>query len=202
MIIYGASGHAKVILDCLKAQGVTVKAIFDDNPKVRKLLELDVHHNYSSELYPDEELIIAIGNNQIRKKIADKISIFNPPPLALCDPSTTISNNVHIGKGSVILHQAVIQSSTSTGKYVILNTGATVDHDCMLGDFVHIAPNTTLCGGVSVGEGTLVGAGSVVIPNIKIGKWSVIGAGSVIIEDVPDYSLVVGNPGKVIRKLD
>ena len=201
MIIYGASGHAKVIIDCLMAQGQSINVIFDDNPKVKKLLNLDVRHDYGSDLFPGEALIIAIGNNTIRKNLADEISNSNPPPTALCDPSTIISENVNIGDGSVVLHNAVIQSSTSIGKYVIINTGATVDHDCLLGDYVHVAPNTTLCGGVSIGEGTLVGAGSVVIPTINIGKWCVIGAGSVIIEDVPDYSLVVGNPGKVIKKL-
>ena len=201
MIIYGASGHAKVIIDCLKAREQSVNAIFDDNPEVKKILDLDVRHDYSADLFPGEELIIAIGNNRIRRNLADKISRSNPPPAFLSDPSTIISKNVNIGHGTVVLHNAVIQSSTSVGKYVIVNTGATVDHDCILGDFVHIAPNATLCGIVSVGEGTLVGAGAVIIPTIKIGKWCVIGAGSVIIEDVPDYSLVVGNPGKIIKKL-
>ena len=201
MIIYGASGHAKVIIDCLKARGHSVNGIFDDNPKVKRLLNQDVLHHYKPDLYPGEELIIAIGNNQIRKRLADKISNFHPPPPVLYHPSTTIAGDVKMGKGTVVLHNAVIQSSTSIGRYAIINTGATVDHDCLLEDFVHIAPNTTLCGIVSVGEGTLVGAGSVVIPTIKIGKWCVIGAGSVIIEDVPDYSMVVGNPGKVIKKL-
>jgi len=201
MIIYGASGHAKVIIDCLKVRGQSVNAIFDDNPKVKRLLNLDVLHNYGSDLYPGEELIIAIGNNQIRKRLADKISNSHPPPPALYHTSTIIAENVKMGKGTVVLHNAVIQSSTSIGSYTIINTGATVDHDCVLGDFVHIAPNATLCGGVSVGEGTLIGAGSVAIPTVKIGKWCVIGAGSVVIKDVPDYTLVVGNPGKVVKKL-
>ena len=74
-----------------------------------------------------------------------------------------------------------------------------MDHDCSLEDFVHICPHATLCGNVSVGEGTQIGAGATVIQGIKIGKWCMIGAGAVIIEDVPDYSVVVGVPGKVIK---
>jgi acetyltransferase EpsM len=52
---------------------------------------------------------------------------------------------------------------------------------------------------VFVGEGTQVGIGACVIQGVKIGKWATIGAGAVIINDVPDYAVVVGNPGKVIK---
>jgi len=48
-------------------------------------------------------------------------------------------------------------------------------------------------------EGPHVGAGAVVIPNIIIGKWVTIGAGAVIIKDIPDFAVVVGNPGRVIK---
>jgi sugar O-acyltransferase (sialic acid O-acetyltransferase NeuD family) len=202
MLIYGASGHAKVIIDCLQSNDQQVKAIFDDNPTVKKLLDYEVEHHYAPGLYPGELLIIAIGNNQIRKKIAEKVADSNPPPKALCHTTSIISGNVQMGKGVVVLHNSVIQSSTQLGNHVIVNTGATVDHDCKLADFVHIAPNATLCGGVSVGEGTLIGAGSVVIPTVKIGAWSVIGAGAVVKEDIPDYSMVVGNPGRIVKRFD
>ena len=201
MIIYGASGHAKVIIDCLQSQNIDIKAIFDDNPNVKKLLNYEVIHPYDPGLFPGADMIVAIGNNKIRKRIVEKLSRSYRTPAALLHPTAIISDHVKIGGGSVILNGSVVQSSSKIGKFVIINTAATVDHDCVLGDYVHVAPNTTLCGGVSVGEGTLVGAGSVVIPTLKIGKWCVIGAGSVIIEDVPDYSMVVGNPGKIIKKL-
>jgi sugar O-acyltransferase (sialic acid O-acetyltransferase NeuD family) len=202
MILYGASGHAKVIIDCLDANGLRLQAIFDDNPDICKLLDYKVSHQFDPDLYPGEPLIISIGNNEIRKRIASKLSVSNPPPTVLRHPSAIVSELTEFGDGSVILHNAVIQSSTVTGRYCIVNTGATVDHDCNIGDFCHIAPNATLCGGITIGEGSIIGAGSVVIPTIHIGKWCVIGAGSVIIKDVPDYAVVVGNPGRVVKKLD
>jgi sugar O-acyltransferase (sialic acid O-acetyltransferase NeuD family) len=202
MIIFGASGHAKVIIDCLNATGEEVNAIFDDNPGIKKILDIEVFHQFDPDLFPGENMIIAIGNNKIRKKIANRISHSNPPPPALCHPSAVISELTEFGNGTVILHNAVIQTSTIIGQYCIVNTGATVDHDCRISDFCHVAPNATLCGGVTIGEGTIIGAGSVIIPTINIGKWCVIGAGSVIIKDVPDYSMVVGNPGKVVKRLD
>jgi acetyltransferase EpsM len=67
---------------------------------------------------------------------------------------------------------------------------------------VHISPNSTLCGNVKVGEGTHIGAGATILPNIEIGKWCKIGAGSVVTKKIPDYSVVVGIPGKIIKKVD
>lgn len=201
MIIYGASGHAKVVIDCLRARGMDVIALFDDNPAVTKLLDLKVRHQYHTGLYPGKNLLIAIGNNQIRQKIAEKVASTNPPPPVLSHPTSFISGDVEIGDGSVVLHNATIQSSARIGRFVIINTGATVDHDCELGDFVHVAPNATLCGLVKVGDLSLIGAGSVVIPTIRIGKGCVVGAGAVVIQDVPDFSMVVGNPARIVKKL-
>jgi acetyltransferase EpsM len=66
-------------------------------------------------------------------------------------------------------------------------------------DFVHISPNAALAGNVHVGEGTQIGIGATVMQNIRIGKWVMVGAGAVIIRDVPDYAVVVGNPGRIIK---
>ena len=83
----------------------------------------------------------------------------------------------------------------------IINTSASIDHDCVIGDFAHISPNATLCGHVSVGKLSQIGAGSVIIQGVKIGKNVTVGAGSVIINDIPDNSVVVGNPGKIIKAI-
>jgi len=82
---------------------------------------------------------------------------------------------------------------------VIINTNASVDHDCKIHDFAHISPQVGLAGGVEIGEGTHIGIGACIIQNITIGKWATIGAGTVVLKNVPDYAVVVGNPGKIIK---
>jgi acetyltransferase EpsM len=96
---------------------------------------------------------------------------------------------------------AVLNARASIGRHVIINTGAIVEHECVIADYAHISPNATLCGNVHVGEGSQVGAGAVVIPNIRIGSGSMIGAGSVVIRDVPNNTLVFGNPARAIKEL-
>lgn len=196
MILYGASGHAKVIIDICNKIGEEINYILDDNKTIKELLSYEVNQIEVIDEVNDK-FIITIGNNSIRKEIANRI---NSPFGIVIHPDSTIDSTVIVGEGTVIMAGSIINSSTKIGKHCIINTASSIDHDCILEDFVHISPNATLCGGVKIGEGTQIGAAAVIIPSIKIGKWCTIGAGTVIIKDVPDGATVVGNPGKVIEK--
>lgn len=198
--LYGASGHAKVIIDSLVASGINVKGLFDDNPKVKQLLEYKVLGAFDRDMLGVDELIVSIGYNDIRKKIVEELP-FDILYGNAIHPSATISKYTSIGHGTVIMQGAVIQSSAKIGNHCIINTSASIDHDCLIEDFVHISPNSTLCGAVSVGEGSQIGAGAVVIPNITIGRWSLVAAGAVVMKDVPDNVLILGNPARVVKRL-
>lgn len=196
MIFYGASGHAKVIIEAWIASGGIVTRIFDDNLEIKNLLTFPVSGKYDPEKSHGVPLIIAIGSNATRKRIAGRTNIFFGK---VVHPQATISNSSVLGEGTVVMAGVVINAESKIGKHVIVNTSAAVDHDCCIEDFVHIAPHATVCGSVVIGEGTHIGAGATVIQNIRIGKWATIGAGSVVIEDVPDFALVVGVPGRIKR---
>jgi sugar O-acyltransferase (sialic acid O-acetyltransferase NeuD family) len=201
MYLLGASGHAKVIIDSLKASGKKISGLFDDNPEVKELLGYNVFGPFDPIRLGDEELIISVGLNHIRKKIVENLP-GNIRYGNAIHPSAIISEHASLGEGTVVMQGAVIQSCVSIGKHCIINTTASVDHDCLLEDYVHISPNATLCGAVSVGEGSQVGAGAVVIPGIKIGKWSLVAAGAVVMKDVPDNVLVLGNPARVVKRIN
>ena len=197
MYLFGASGHAKVIIDILKSQGGTVKGFFDDDVTRLELGGVPVIGITEDHSAVHNPCLIAIGNNRIRKNVVGRL------PQAVYQKaihtSAIVAESVHVGEGTAVMAGTVINPDTSIGEHCIINTSASVDHDCEVGDFVHIAPNVTLCGGIKVGEGTFIGAGAPVIPNISIGKWVTIGAGAVVIADVPDYAVVVGNPGQIIK---
>jgi sugar O-acyltransferase (sialic acid O-acetyltransferase NeuD family) len=194
MILYGASGHGKVIADILKKSGETNVVFWDDNANARiEGYEVQI---ISNNIIPSDSVIISIGDNTIRQRIALSKTFTYGKAI---HPSAVEGENVSIDEGTVVMAGTVINSSTRIGKHCILNTASTIDHDCIIEDFVHISPNATLSGGVSVGEGSWIGAGAVVIHGVKIGRWAIVGAGSVIIEDIPDYAVVVGNPGSVIK---
>lgn len=194
--LYGASGHCKVIIDILKSNNDMVEAIIDDFPNSDNIFDIPVKKSSQIKFSLSDSILIAIGDNNIRKKIAAKIkgSFFSA-----IHTNAVVSTSSLIDNGSVVMAGVVINSSVEIGKHCIINSGAVIEHDCKIGNFCHISPNVSLAGNVYIDEGSHVGIGSSVIQGIKIGKWATIGAGSVIIKDVPDFAVVVGNPGKIIK---
>lgn len=197
MYLYGASGHAKVIIDIIKANQLELNALFDDNEQLTNLLGYPI---WSPSLINEKiDLLISIGNNEIRRKIAEMLPMNF---VTLAHPSAIISPTATLDSGSVVMQGAILQSDVKVGKHVIVNTAASIDHECVLADYVHVSPNSTLCGNVSVGEGTWIGAGSVILPGVTIGKWCTIGAGSVVDKDIPDFCLAIGNRCKIIKRYE
>ena len=192
MYLYGASGHAKVIIDIIRSMGLPVDGIFDDNDALKTLSGIEVAHKWSGQ----SPIIISIGNNKIRKLIAERLGCEFGKAI---HPSSVISTSVSIDVGTVVMAGAIINAEANIGKNCIINTGASIDHECVIGDFVHIAPHSTICGNVYVGEGSWVGAGATVLPGINIGRWCTIGAGAVVIRDVADNTVVAGVPAKIIK---
>jgi acetyltransferase EpsM len=196
--LFGAGGHAKVILELLEEAGRSVHGFVADKPEISVMLGYAVQ-SWSAYQPEDVEWIIAIGDNATRRK---KAALVGSRFARVAHRGSYISSRTVWGEGSVVMSGASIHSGATLGAHCIVNTHASVDHDCHLGDFVHIAPHAALCGHVEIGEGTLIGAGAVVVPGVKIGRWSVIGAGSVIRNDIPDGVLVAGNPGRIFLKKD
>lgn len=194
MFLYGASGHAKVIIDILRQKGIDVEALIDDNPEVNVLQGKPVRHVFSGET----PMILSIGSNRVRKMLDEKLDTTFATAIS---PTAIVSPSVTVGDGSVVMQGAILQTEVKVGRHCIINTGACVDHECRIGDYVHLSPHATVCGDAEIGEGTWIGAGATVIQCVKVGKWSVIGAGAVVIEDIPDGVLAVGNPARIIRHL-
>lgn len=193
MYLYGASGHAKVIIDILESMNIDVSGLFDDNRVISELLGFPVYH----EIKENIDLIVSIGENEIRKNVVEKLSDVNY--VKAIHSSAIISKRSTIDAGTVVMQGAIVQSAVTIGKHCIINTGASVDHDCVVEDFVHLSPQSILCGNVHVGEGAWIGAGATIIPGVRIGKWAVVGAGSVVTKDIPDYALAAGNRCKIIK---
>ena len=190
MILYGASGHGKVIIDILESTNQKIDFFVDDNPNMNELLGYEVKRNTGTY----DEAIISIGNCQIRKKVVEQLKVGKYAKAI--HPSAVISSRANIEERTVVMQGAIVQSCVNIGKHCIINTGASVDHDCKLENFVHIAPHATVAGGVEIGECTWIGAGAVVKQYIKIGRNCMIGAGAVVVKDIPDNTTVVGNPAK------
>lgn len=199
--LIGAGGHAKVILALLEAQGRKCLGIYDDNEQRHGTTLLGVPVIGAVKEIPDRcdiLAIIAIGDNAVRKRIAE--SFRNIRWATLVHPHSWVHCSVKIDEGSVIFAGAVIQPDTHIGKHTIINTSASVDHDCRIGDFCHIAPGCHLAGGVTVGDNTFIGVGTTVIPNVAVVANSVIGAGASVVDDITQSGTYVGVPAEVVKR--
>lgn len=197
MQIIGASGHAKVVIDIICLNMESISGIWDDNSELQSFCNYEINGSINDYQVSENTLaIVAIGNNVIRKQIVQAI---NAQFGVAIHPNSTIANRVKVNEGTVVMANVTVNQDAVIGKHVILNTNSSIDHDCRIFDFVHISPQVGLAGSVEVGEGAHVGIGANVIQGIKIGCWATIGAGAVIIRDVPDYAVVVGNPGRIVK---
>lgn len=192
VIIIGASGHGKVIADIVEKSGDTVFGFLDDDLSKKGVIgKIEKCTQYSDKLF-----IIAIGNNEIRKRIA--IEYPNIRYYTAIHPTAVIANGVNIGKGTAVMANAVINSEASVGEHCIINTASVVEHECDLGSFVHVSPGTVLCGNVKIGESAHIGASAVVRNNISITANVTVGCGSCVVKDISEQGTYVGIPVKRI----
>lgn len=203
IVLIGYSGHAYVVYDIFQSMAITVVGYCDreqkkNNPYKIKYLGQEDDKNILKTLN-QYDYFVAIGDNEIRKKVQRFLSKNLKFPVNAIHTSSVVSPSVEFGTGCMVSPNATINAYTTIMNGVICNTSSTVEHECKIGDFSHIAPGAVLGGNVEVGYLTLIGANAVVKPGVKVGNKVVIGAGSVIIKDVPNNSKVVGNPQRYIE---
>ena len=199
VIVIGAGGHAKVVISTLVAAGYRVLTAYDDDVSKwgKAILGVPISGPIRRlERETNVGAVIAIGENHVRKSIAESFSL---DWVSISHPCAYVHPSVHLGSGSVVFAGAVIQPEARIGDHVIVNTGATIDHDCRIGDYAHLGPGVHLSGGVEIREGTLLGIASAVLPGLRIGEWSVVGGGGVVVRGVPSNIKVAGVPARATK---
>ena len=206
IIIYGASGHAKVIIDIIEQSGIhTIIGLVDDTGSVNVLSGYPVEKNIKSYLNSGIMAgLVAVGDNWHRNRIVNNIlnECIDFQFISAIHPSVNKSRDVVIGDGTVVMSGCNINSGARIGSHCIINTGSNVDHDCIINDMASVAPGVTLGGNVVIGCFSAVGLGTSVIQKISIGSNTVIGAGSVVVRDVPSKCVAFGNPCKFVRTIN
>lgn len=202
VLVYGASGHGKVVAEAARALGHVVLGFIDDGVPVGTLvLGLPVMGDFGRllEAKPDATIALGVGANATRRLLAERIARSGFTLGTYVHPRAWVSPSATLGPGTVVMANAVVNAEATLGEGVILNTGAVVEHDCVIGSFAHISPNAALGGGVHVGECAHVGLGASVRPLARIGRNCVVGAGSVVLGEAKDDTVVAGVPARLLR---
>ena len=204
VLILGAGGHAKVLIEALLQSGATLAGITDPDPDLagKKLLEVPVLGG--DEVvgdFPQTEILLVNGLGSIgvptaRKGLFERFRAKGYRFATVIHPSAIVASDVELGEGVQVMAGVVIQPGSRVGCNTIINTRASVDHDCRIGNNVHIGPGATLSGGVSIDDDTHIGTGATIIQGIEIGTQSVVAAGSVVVKNVGNRTAVMGVPAR------
>ncbi len=211
LIVIGAGGHGKVLVDALLKMSLNVTGLADNNYR-----RLGYDQVLGVPILGDDSVVLAmapgtvelvngigvIRASETRKSVFERFKTENFHFRTVVHPSAIVGSACTLGEGVQILAGAIIQPGCTIGDDTIVNTRASVDHDCNLGAHAHIAPGATLSGEVFIGNCAHIGTGASIIQQVKIGTGSTVAAGATVISDVPAGATVAGVPASIIRQGD
>jgi len=206
VVILGAGGHGRVVLDILhQSKGHHPVGFLDNNTALhgRRIDGLPVLGGIESAADLKSRgipgAVIAIGDNGVRRSLGDYLESAEIQIVNAIHPSAQLAGNAIFGKGVVIAAGALVCAHCQIGDYVILNTGCIVDHESMIATAAHICPGVRLAGHVTVESGAFIGIGATVVQNVRIGFEAIVGAGAVVTKNVDPMTTVVGVPAQPIK---
>lgn len=204
MIVLGAGGFAKELIEAIPANDINENlSFFDDRIKHEHhafLGSYSIVHSWD-ELFErfsvDNRFVLGIGGPKNRERLSKEcIVIGGKLTSIISDLSHIGSYDVKIGEGATILHEATIANGSRIGKGALIYYNVQITHDCVVGDFCELSPGATLLGNVQLGDRVHVGANATILPGVIIGNDVIIGAGSVVTKNIADGTIVKGIPAK------
>jgi UDP-perosamine 4-acetyltransferase len=203
MIVIGAGGHAKVVIDVARAAGWVPVAALDPVGVGHYCADVPVigSDDLATDLRKDgiRFAVVALGANGLRLRLGKKLEQIGFECPAILHPSVILSPYARVAAGTVVMPSAVINSHARIGEFAIINTCAIVEHDCTVGDGAHIAPRSVMGGNVDIGREALFGIGAVARPDSAVGAGATIGAGSTVIGAIDAGAMVAGTPARQLR---
>jgi sugar O-acyltransferase (sialic acid O-acetyltransferase NeuD family) len=199
ILIYGAGGHGKSLLELIQAlETFSVIGFIDDGvPKGEIVMGIpvlgdkgDLPDLYAQGIRMAVNAVGGIGHLRIREVVFRSLldAGFNSP--SVVHPTAFLEASSILSKGVQVFPFAYVGSAVEIGFGSIVNSGAIISHECILGELVNISPGAILAGGVFVGDGALIGMGVTVNLQVKVGAGARVGNGATIKSDVPEKGVV------------
>jgi sugar O-acyltransferase (sialic acid O-acetyltransferase NeuD family) len=138
------------------------------------------------------------GNTRVRHETTEQILAAGGRLVNFIHPSIDLTMT-RLGVGLYLQELVVVQAEVEIGDNTSLHMAAIVGHESRIGRSVFIAHAVSISGCCEIGDGCFIGTNATILPRVRIGRWVTVGAGTVVTKDVPDYAVIVGNPGRVIR---
>jgi sugar O-acyltransferase (sialic acid O-acetyltransferase NeuD family) len=208
IVIIGASGHAKVVIDVVRREGrYNIAGLLDQSRRAGdevlgcRVLGKDDDLPGLTSAHSIKGAIVAIGDNFARSSTADRAREICPGLkfVSAVHPRATIATDVSVGEGAVVMAGVVVNPGSSIGRFCILNTNSTLDHDSTMDDYSSLAPGALTGGNCRVGRYSAISIGAVLAHGVQVGEHSVIGAASLVTKPVGPFVVAYGTPAKEVR---
>jgi sugar O-acyltransferase (sialic acid O-acetyltransferase NeuD family) len=200
LVIVGAGGHGRVVLDATRAAAPARPVqVADDNPALAGREQLGIRIESLSTLIQaggPVEFHVAIGDNATRLAVARRLTGLGWRANTVIHPDATVASSASIAPGAFVAAGAIVAPGAVVGEHAIINHQAVVDHDVAVGAGAHVAPGAVLSGGAQLGASALLGASAVVLPLRAVGDHAVVGAGAMVTRNVPPGQVVLGMPAR------
>ena len=199
LIIYGAGGHGKALIDLIRTIGTySIAGIVDDDPAAcTSIMEVPLlgggnilEFLFDKGIHLAVNAVGGIGNINSRIKVFERLAQAGFTCPTLVHPTAFVEQSASLADGVQVMPHAYVGSEARLGFGAIVNTGAIVSHDCILGDYANLSPGAILAGEVSIGSAVLIGMGVTVNLRVKVGERARIGNGATLKLDVPAGSIV------------
>jgi len=207
LLVYGAGGHAKVVLATVEAE---------DRFEIVGLLDDDAaRHGTMVAGYPVlggreelarwsargvREVIVAVGDNRRRAELCCLLRQNGLRLARAIHPTATVLRSARIGEGTVVLPNAFVGGDAVVGEGTIVSVGTVVGHDCVVGSWVHLCTTVTLGGAARVDDYAFVGMGAAVLPRVRVGCGVTVGANAAVNRDLPDGVIAAGVPARILKE--
>jgi sugar O-acyltransferase (sialic acid O-acetyltransferase NeuD family) len=198
LVVYGAGGHGRVVLDAALVSGANVLGFLDDRLAPGSVVAGLPVLGSSGWLGQHSGIGVAlgVGDNSIRERIAGEVVRAGSGLATVIHPRAVVAASAEVEAGAVVLALSVINPGARVGRGAIVNSGAVVEHDVELGEFSHVSPNATLGGAARLGRAAHLGLAACVLPGRSVGAGSTVGAGAVVTRDIGAGVVVVGVPAR------
>lgn len=208
LLVVGAGGHARVLIDALRQGRHSVAGLLDADPSLtgERVMGFPVigTDDALAGYHPEEVLLVnglgSVASTARRKELYLQLHLRGYRFATVLHPFSSIACDVELGDGTQVMAGAVLQVGVRVGVDCIINTRASIDHDCIIGNHVHIAPGVTVSGGVCIEDDVHVGTGATLIQGLYIGRGSTIGAGSVVLRNVSPGATAYGVPAREVAR--
>lgn len=205
MLVIGAGGHAKEILQVLVQNKAVHDLLFFDNVNTAELFcdEFKIIRSFDQAklLFENEDpgFVLGIGNPVRRFTLCRQFEAMGGKLRSIVSQNAIIGNyDVNLGEGLNIMASVYISNSTKIGKGCLINYGCNIHHDAIVEEYCELSPKAQVLGGALIGKYCSIGAGAIILPNVKIGSNVIVGAGAVVTRNIPDNCVVVGVPAQKI----